>query len=102
MRKVRHIIGWVVIAGVWLIQGCWENEQFTLLGEGGCRLADGGEGGPVHLSELSSEQCQAKCSAEDGKCTAVEYNTNNGQCEIHSEAIVKFEGVEGVFCYVRN
>jgi hypothetical protein len=92
----------VVIAGVWMIQGCWENEQFTLLGEGGCRLADGGEGTPEYLSGLSSEQCQAQCSAEDGQCTAIEYNTNNGLCEIHSEPIVKFEGVEGVFCYLRN
>jgi PAN domain len=91
-----------MIAGVCMIQGCWDNDQYTLLGEGGCRLADGREGGPVHLSGLSSEQCQAKCSAEDGKCTAVEYNTNNGQCEIHSGPIVKFEEFDGVFCYVRH
>jgi hypothetical protein len=91
-----------MIAGVWLIQGCWENDQLTLLGEGACRLADGSEGAPESLSGLSSEQCQAQCSAEDAQCTAVEYNTNTGLCEIHSEPIVKYEEVEGVFCYVRN
>ena len=101
--KAREISGWVVIAGFALTaQGCWEDEQVTSLGEGGCRIADGGGGVPVHFSGLSSDECKAKCFNGSGKCTAVEYNTNNGQCEIHSEPIVKYEEVEGVFCYRRN
>ena len=122
MHKTHHVVGYV-IAGVVggfvlahvtggsvlarvapLVQG-WskgEQDQLTLLGEGGCRLADGGEGHPVHLAGLSSEQCHAECTSENGKCSAVEYNTNNGNCEVHSEPIVKFEGVEGVFCYLPN
>jgi PAN domain len=102
MLNVSYIKGWVVIAGIVVTQGCWENEQFTLLGEGGCRLADGGGGDPIYLAGLTSEQCQAQCFAENGECTAVEYNTNNRQCEVHSEPIVKFEGAKGVFCYLRN
>jgi PAN domain len=122
MQKARHAVGYViagvvggvvlaqiaggfVLAGVApLVQG-WskgEQDQLALLGEGGCRLADGGEGNPVHLAGLSSERCQAECISQNGKCSAVEYNTNNGQCEVHSEPIVKFEAVEGVFCYLRN
>ena len=101
--KARQIGNWAVIAGIALIaQGCWEDEQATLLGEGGCRTADGGEGSPIHLAGLSSDECQARCFEENGKCTAVEYNTHNSQCEIHSDTIVKYEGVEGVFCYRRN
>jgi PAN domain len=102
MPNPRWIKGCLVIISVLMIQGCRDDEQFTLVGEGGCRLADGGEGGPVHLAGLSSEQCQAECTAENGKCTAFEYNTNNGNCEVHSEPIVKFEAVAGVFCYLRN
>jgi hypothetical protein len=105
MPKSRQISGWVMIAGIALLtQGCWddEDEQLTLLGEGGCRITDGGAGDPVHHSGLSSEQCQDECFFQNGKCTAVEYNTNNSQCEIHHEHVVKFEGVKGVFCYVRN
>jgi PAN domain len=103
MPQSRQIAGWVIIGAVALIvQGCWEDEQLSLLGEGGCRLADGSTGDPMYLSGLSSDQCQAECLGEDGKCTAVEFNTNNGQCEIHSEPIVKYESVQGVFCYVRD
>ena len=102
MPATRWISGCLAIVSGLMIQGCWDEEQFTLLGQGGCRLADGGEGSPIHLAGLSSEQCQAKCSAENGGCTAFEYNTSNGQCEIHGKQIVKFEGVDGVFCYLRN
>lgn len=102
MPNARWIKGCLVIVSAVFIQGCWEDEQFTLLGEGGCRLADGGEGTPVYLAGVSSEQCQAECSDQNGACTAFEYNTNNSQCEIHAEPIVKFEGVEGVLCYLRN
>ena len=103
MPKAREIRGWAIIAGaVLMAQGCWEDERVTLLGEGGCRIADGSQGTPTYVSGLSSDQCQAECFNENGNCTAVEYNTNNGQCEIHSEAIIKYEAVEGVFCYLRN
>ena len=103
MPPERWIKGCLVIVLAVMIQGCWsEEQQFTLLGEGGCRLSDGGEGEPVYLIGLSTEQCQAECSSENGKCSAVEYNTNNGQCEVHSAPIVKFEKVAGVFCYQRN
>jgi hypothetical protein len=122
MQKARHVVGYVIagvvggvvlaqIAGGFvlaevapLVQG-WskgEQDQLALLGEGGCRLADGGEGNPVHLAGLSYEQCQAECTSENGECSAVEYNTNNGQCELHSGTIVKFEEIEGVFCHLRN
>ena len=102
MPNARYISGWVMIVGVVLLQGCWEEEQFTLVGEGGCRLADGGEGAPTHLAGLSSDECQAECSDENGKCTGVEYNSNSSHCEIHFEPIVEFEEVEGVFCYTRK
>jgi hypothetical protein len=122
MLKAHHVVGYViagvaggfvlaqvaggfVLAGVAPLVQAWsqdEQDQFTLLGEGGCRLADGGEGNPVHLAGLSYEQCQAECTSENGECSAVEYNTNNAQCELHSGTIVKFEEIEGVFCHLRN
>ena len=102
MPDVRYITGFVLIAAVLMIQGCWDNDQFTLLGEGGCRTTDGGDGSPLYFAGLSSEQCQARCSAENGGCTAFEYNTHKSQCEIHGKQIVEFEGVDGVFCYLRN
>src|SRR5687767_7530802 len=122
MHKARHVVGYMIagvvggvvlaqIAGGFVLAGVaplmqgWskgKQDQLALLGEGGCRLADGGEGSPVHLAGLSSEQCQAECTGENEKCTALEYNTNNGQCEVHSGPIVKFEAVDGVFCYLRN
>jgi hypothetical protein len=122
MHKTHHVVGYViagVVGGVVLaqvadgfvlarvaplVQG-WskgEQDQLTLLGEGGCRLADGGEGTPVYLAGLSPEQCHAECTSENGKCSALEYNTHNNVCEVHSEPIVNFEGVEGVFCYLHN
>jgi hypothetical protein len=105
MPKARPFAGWLVIAGVALsVQGCWESEQkdLTLLGEGGCRIADGGEGRPIYIKGVSLDECEAKCFDGDGKCTAVEYNTNNSQCEIHSQPITKYEKVGGVFCYTRS
>jgi hypothetical protein len=103
LPKARQFAGWLVIAGVALsVQGCWENEQknLTLLGEGGCRFADGGGGQPIYISRVSLDECEAKCFNGNAKCTAVEYNTNNSQCEIHSELIAKYEEVKGVFCYI--
>ena len=103
MPKSRYVARWLVMSGVALmLQGCWDDEQLTLLGEGGCRITDGSEGEPIYVSGLSLDQCQAKCFNGTPNCTAVEYNTNNGQCEVHSDPITKFEVVEGVFCYQRN
>jgi hypothetical protein len=122
MQKAHHAAGYViagviggfilaqvandyVLAGVAPLVPGWskvEQDQLRMLGEGGCRLANGGEGKPAYLAGLSSEQCQAKCISQDGKCSAVEYNTTNGQCEVHSDPIAKFEKVQGVFCYLRS
>ena len=103
MPDARYIAGCVLVVAVTMLQGCWDDErQFTLLGEGGCRTTEGGDGNPVYFAGLSSEQCQAQCSAENGGCTAFEYNSTNSLCEIHEQAIVKVEGVDGVFCHLRN
>jgi hypothetical protein len=88
-------------------QGCGEKEekdkdQLTLLGEGGCRTADGGQGQSTSFSEKSEDACKAKCFANGKPCAAVEFNSNEGMCEIHSQPIAKFEAVQGVFCYVVN
>ena len=72
----------------------------TLLGEGGCRTADGEQGEHTNL-KVSFDQCKAKCLAVNGQCTALEYNSNTNGCEIHSEPITSFEGVAGVSCYQR-
>ena len=103
MPDSRCIARWLAITGVALmLQGCWDDEQLTLLGEGGCRSADGSEGNPTYVSGVSIDQCQSKCFNGQANCTAVEYNTNNGQCEVHSDPIIKHEEVAGVFCYRRN
>jgi hypothetical protein len=105
MLKARQFAGSLVIAGVALsVQGCWEDEQqnLTLVGEGGCRLADGSGGHPIYIAGLSLDQCEANCFNGDGKCTAVEYNSNNNQCEVHSEPIANYQKVAGVFCYRRS
>ena len=82
-------------------QGCRDDGQdrLTLLGEGGCRAADGGDGTPSTVQMASAQDCEALCFAEETPCAAVEYNANNGICEIHREPIAKFEHVEGVACY---
>lgn len=105
MPKPSQMSSWVVIAGVALIaQGCWEDEQdrFALLGEGGCRTSGNIDGNHVVISGVSFEQCQARCLDENGHCTAVEYNTNNNACEIHSDTITTFEKVQGVSCLKRR
>jgi hypothetical protein len=102
MLKSRPIGVWLAILGVALtVQGCWdEQDQLELLGDGGCRTADGGEGGPTHFSEMSLDECKAQCFDGDAPCAAVEFNANNSKCEVHFEPITKFEAVEGVACYV--
>jgi hypothetical protein len=103
MLKLRPAGVWLAIVSIALAtQGCWEDEQdqLTLLGDGGCRIADGGTGDPTYSPEMSLEECKAQCLAANGQCTAVEFNANNGMCEVHSEPIAKFERVDGVACYV--
>lgn len=103
MPRAKQMAAWLAVVGVALaVQGCGEDEQdrLTLLGKGGCRTADGGEGQHGTLSGVSLDACKALCFGENGPCTAVEYNTNNSNCEIHSEPITTFKEVEGVECYV--
>jgi hypothetical protein len=101
MLKARRIGRWLVIVGVALAaQGCWEEqERLTLLGEGGCRTADGGHGDSWTVKAGSAEECEAQCSAGGTPCTAVEYNSNDGACEVHRAPIARFEHVAGVACY---
>ena len=103
-QKARHLVlGWA-LAGIALVAaGCGEGDQgdgLTLLGEGGCRTADGGEGDPTSVTVASWEECAAQCSNGSGTCKALEYNSNSGLCEVHSEPITQFEPVAGVMCYV--
>jgi PAN domain len=103
MPKSKQVAGWLAVVGVALVvQGCGEDEQdrLTLLGRGGCRTADGSEGQYETLFGVSLDACKAQCFGENGPCTAVEYNSNNSSCEIHSEPITTFKEVENVECYV--
>jgi len=103
MLKVREAGVWLAMVGVALaVQGCWENEQdqLTLLGNGGCRTADGSVGNPKTTTGISLDTCRALCDDGDVSCVAVEYSANTETCEIHSEPITKFERIEGVVCYV--
>jgi hypothetical protein len=104
MLKAGRIGGLIVVAGVALMtQACWEEEQpggLALLGDGGCRMANGSEGKPTTIGAESPDACQAKCFAGETPCVAVEYNANNSNCEVHREPITNFEKVEGVACYV--
>jgi PAN domain len=102
------VAGGFGLAGVApLVQVCSQDEpqdeqgQLTLLGEGGCRLADGGQGIHTTISQVSFDQCKQKCLAVKGQCAAFEYNSNSNVCEIHSEQITTFEKVAGVSCYQR-
>ena len=104
MLKAGRIGVWIVVAGVALVtQACWEEEQpggLALLGDGGCRMANGSEGKPTTIAAESPDACQAQCLTGGNPCVAVEYNANNRRCEVHREPITKFEKVEGVACYV--
>jgi hypothetical protein len=103
MLKLRQAGVWLAIAGIALaLQGCWENEepQLTLLGNGGCRTADGTEEKYNVMTEVSLDACKERCFGENGSCTAVEFNTANSHCEVHSAPITRFERVEGVTCHV--
>jgi hypothetical protein len=103
MLKVKQAGLWLAIVGAGLaMQGCWEQEesQLTLLGDGGCRTADGSEGTYSVVRENSQDSCKARCVGNNGLCTAVEFNANNGQCEVHTQLITKYEKVAGVTCLV--
>jgi hypothetical protein len=92
-----------MIVGIALtVQGCWEKDedQLTLLGDGGCRMADGNAGSPIYISGMSLEGCKQNCFGKDKTCTAIEFNSNNNMCEVHSDSIVQVEPVAGVACYV--
>jgi PAN domain len=104
MPKAGRSAVWIMMVGVALVtQGCWEEEPggLALLGDGGCRMANGSEGTPTTIGVQSSDECQAKCLTDGAApCVAVEYNANSSSCEVHREPITKFEKIEGVACYV--
>jgi PAN domain len=103
MLKAGKIGIWVTVAGIALmLQGCWDEQpqQLALLGDGGCRMANGAEGKPTLSGAKSPDECQAQCFTGETPCVAVEYNANNNRCEVHHDEITKFEKVAGVTCYV--
>jgi hypothetical protein len=103
MRKASKIGVWIAVTGIALVvQGCWDEQpqQLALLGDGGCRMANGSEGKPATMGAKSADECQAQCFTGETPCVAVEYNANNSRCEVHREPIAKFEKVDGVACYV--
>ncbi len=105
MPEAVRIGVWLTVVSMALMaQGCWDDQQaeLTLLGEGGCRTADGGEGESSNVLTASADECEAQCFAGEKPCAAVEFNGNNNQCEIHRQPITSVEKVEGVFCYVVN
>lgn len=103
MPDARQIGVWLATLGITLmVQGCWDNEQFTLLGDGGCRTADDRHGTHTTVSKIAFNECQARCFNGSGPCTAIEYTSQGGVCEIHSEPITKYEKAEGVACYVTS
>ena len=88
MPKSMRVGLWLGIGCLALaVQGCWDDgqESLTLLGEGGCRSADGGYGDPQTVKVASAEECEALCFAGETACAGVEYNGNNGACEVHRE-----------------
>jgi PAN domain len=101
--NVRQVGVGLVIVGIALTaQGCWEKDedQLTLLGDGGCRTDDGDDGSATYISGMSLERCRQNCFKKEEPCTAIEFNSNNSMCEVHSETITRVEPVEGVACYV--
>ena len=62
MFTVRQVGVGLVIVGIALtVQGCWEKDEdrLTLLGDGGCRTADGGDGSPTYIAGDVSRRMQA-------------------------------------------
>ena len=102
MLKARQIgVSLAVIGLALVVQSCWQDDGdgLTLLGDGGCRTDDGGEGTPTFF-EVSLEACKAKCFEDGVQCTAIEYNSDKNNCEIHTDPITKFEEVDKVECYI--
>ena len=103
MFKVRQVgVGLVIIGIAVTVQGCWEKDedQLTLLGAGGCRTGNGDNGSRTYISGLSLEECKQHCFENDQPCSAIEFNSNNNKCEVHSGAITRVEAAKGVACYV--
>jgi PAN domain len=103
MPGARDVVVGIALIGMALsVQGCWDSEEdrFTLLGEGVCRTTDGGQGAFTTVAAASLEECQAQCLDDNGSCRAIEYITNNGNCELHSAPITKYANADGVGCYV--
>jgi PAN domain len=103
MGKTKQMAAWLAVVGLALaVQGCWgdKQDQLTLLGNGGCRTAEGGDGHPKYVAGLSLDACKARCFDGATPCTAIEYNANNSNCEIHAQRITRFQEVAGVACYV--
>jgi PAN domain len=102
MPRLKRIALWSTILGIaFMVQACWEDEQkgLKLVGAGACRNADGSEGRPRTVKAASLDDCSSQCLQEGKSCKAIEYNSTNGSCEIHSEPMTSFEKVEGVSCY---
>jgi hypothetical protein len=99
-HRIIRSLAFAAIA--FIAQGCDqpEEDQLTLLGDGGCRTADGGEGEFTPFKVASWDECAAQCSGENGTCTALEYNANNGDCEVHQQPITSVAAVDGVQCHV--
>ena len=103
MTKAFRAVFWITVVGIALAaQGCWDDQPdgFTLIGEGGCRTADGGDGKPEYVSGVTMETCAAQCRAAKEQCVAFEYNAKNSNCEIHHQPITKVAEAAGVSCYV--
>jgi hypothetical protein len=103
MPEAKQIGVWFAIVGIALmVQGCWEDQHLALLGDGGCRTADDRHGDHTTLSQVAFDECQAQCFSDNGTCTAIEYTTEGGVCEIHSEPITKYAKSKGVACYIKS
>jgi len=102
MPQLKRLARWSMILGVAIaVQACGDAapKGLKLVGAGGCRNADGSEGRPTTVKVASLEECTSQCREAGKSCTAIEYNANNGSCELHSEPISKFEQAAGVSCY---
>jgi hypothetical protein len=103
MRKAAQISGWLAVGVLAIaLQACWDDkqDQLTLLGNGGCRTADGGDGHPKYVAGLSLDACKTQCLETKSSCTAIEYNSAKNNCEIHSQPITQVAVSDGVSCYV--
>jgi PAN domain len=103
MGKAAQISAWLaVVVLAFALQACGDDkqDQLTLLGNGGCRTADGGDGHPKYVAGLTLDACKAQCLQANSSCTAIEYNSAKNNCEIHSQPITQVAATDGVSCYV--